>query len=556
MTQSHLRHFSRRRVLNPRDYALIPALMLVFSLIAQPGITSWEVLVTWTIVNIVTIVLVWAAFAICRILLSRFPDSQDVSVFTLLAIGGTLGAVKALATAGFGTLAGVDPDFGASLLARMPQTLAIGSLTVWGISVGVSVRRALEVHARARVSRELARRFGGLATIDDIELPVIKRALARTRESLAGAELHPLKTTQLVESVVRPLSHELWEEAARSAPRFSIAWLDTRVVRGRLYDPVAVALVWAATSFPVHLVRGTLLEAVAWTLVAGVILAAVLEVFRRAPLGQGSKVAAYLFVALATWAFGLWQLAVWWWGSGHPLASLWIYLSALLWVSVLIVLSGVIALVPGGQLSPDPLVADINESAEGAFETDVSRRLARFLHGEVVNKLLRLSHGLTLDTRESAVLADQEKREILSRLDSGTWLHPPVSPGEAGEHFLDETVRRWRGVIRVEWEVAEGTVAESLERASAAEIVDEALVNAYRHGLAKRATISIARDELGAMVVEVRDDGVGPRDGAAGLGSTIFDRASGGKWELSALAEGGALCRVVIDGAKLRDESP
>lgn len=556
MTRSLLRYFHRRRALNPRDYALIPPLMLVFSLIAQPGITSWDVLVTWTIVNIVAIALVWAGFAICRLLLTRFPDSQDVSVFTLLAIGGTLGAVKALATAGFGNLAGVDPDFGASLLARVPQTVAIGALTVWGISVGVSVRRALEVHARARVSRELARRFGSLATIDDIELPVIKRALARTRESFAGADMHPLKMTELVESVVRPLSHELWEEAARSAPRFSIAWLDTRVVFGRLYDPLAVALVWAATSFPVHLARGTLLEAVAWTLVAGVVLAAVLEVFRRAPLGQGTKVAAYLFITVTTWAFGLWQLALWWWGSGHPLASVWIYVSALLWVGVLIVLSGVIALVPGGHLSPDPLLADINESAEGAFETDVSRRLARFLHGEVVNKLLRLSHGLAVDTRESDVVADQEKREILARLESGAWLHPPVSTGAAGEHFLDEIARHWRSVIHVEWEVAEGTVVEPLERATAAEIVDEALVNAYRHGLAKRATISIARDEFGAAVVEVCDDGVGPRDGAAGLGSTIFDRASHGKWELSAREEGGSLCRVVIDCAKLRDESP
>lgn len=556
MTRSLLRYFPRREVLSPRDFALVPALMLVFSLIAQPGISSWEVLVTWTLVNIGAIMLVWAAFAICRLLLTRFPDSQDVSVFTLLAIGGTLGAVKALATAGFGNLAGVDPDFGASLLARVPQTVAIGALTVWGISVGVSVRRALEVHARARVSRELARRFGNLATIDDIELPVIKRALARTRESFAGADMHPLKMTELVESVVRPLSHELWEEAARSAPRFSIAWLDTRVVFGRLYDPLAVALVWAATSFPVHLARGTLLEAVAWTLVAGVVLAAVLEVFRRAPLGQGTKVAAYLFITVTTWAFGLWQLALWWWGSGHPLASLWIYVSALLWVGVLIVLSGVIALVPGGHLSPDPLLADINESAEGAFETDVSRRLARFLHGEVVNKLLRLSHGLAVETRESDVVADQEKREILARLESGAWLHPPESTGAAGEHFLDKTAETWRGVIGVEWEVAEGTVIEPLERATIAEVVDEALVNAYRHGLAKRATISIARDDFGLMVVEVRDDGVGPRDGVPGLGSTVFERASGGKWELSAPEEGGSLCRVVIDRAKLRDESP
>jgi hypothetical protein len=50
------------------------------------------------------------------------------------------------------------------------------------------------------------------------------------------------------------------------------------------------------------------------------------------------------------------------------------------------------------------------------------------------------------------------------------------------------------------------------------------------------------------LEVRVVDDGVGPRDGAPGLGSAYFAAASGGEWSLAAGEEGGSVLVLRVMG--------
>jgi hypothetical protein len=53
-----------------------------------------------------------------------------------------------------------------------------------------------------------------------------------------------------------------------------------------------------------------------------------------------------------------------------------------------------------------------------------------------------------------------------------------------------------------------------------------------------------------SITITITDDGVGPRGGAAGLGSTVFDRAGSSPWQLEPRPDGrGSVLSVVVDAA-------
>lgn len=111
---------------------------------------------------------------------------------------------------------------------------------------------------------------------------------------------------------------------------------------------------------------------------------------------------------------------------------------------------------------------------------------------------------------------------------------------------LDALVGEWSGMLQVEWRVA---AADAAAIGLAAPVVRECLANAVVHGRATRATVSIDRDVDGVQV-EVVDDGVGPQGGAAGVGTSVLDRETGGGWRLDAAPGGGArvVARVPVTG--------
>ena len=97
---------------------------------------------------------------------------------------------------------------------------------------------------------------------------------------------------------------------------------------------------------------------------------------------------------------------------------------------------------------------------------------------------------------------------------------------------------RWAGLLVVETNIEdiEEKVSGHLKRAIGAAI-EEAIANALRHGFAKSVWIRIYEDTTG-IVVEVIDDGVGPRAHDAGMGSRLYDSVATKGWSLQFRLEG------------------
>jgi len=96
------------------------------------------------------------------------------------------------------------------------------------------------------------------------------------------------------------------------------------------------------------------------------------------------------------------------------------------------------------------------------------------------------------------------------------------------EAAVAEAVAAWQGLCDVGVAVDGALNGDAV---TVRHVVDEALVNAVRHGGARRVEVRVGAGGEGRVRIEVHNDGVSPAEGArSGLGSAMFDHVAPGRW--------------------------
>jgi signal transduction histidine kinase len=164
--------------------------------------------------------------------------------------------------------------------------------------------------------------------------------------------------------------------------------------------------------------------------------------------------------------------------------------------------------------------------------------IARYLHGNLQSRMMALS--LTLDTAKDK----SSKDELVSALSiADSLLLSPfadyvLTDGLPLVEEVKKVVSRWAGllVISTEIEDIDDKVSHYQSRAIGATI-EEAIGNSLRHGFAKSVWIRVFED-ASDIVIEVIDDGVGPRSHVAGMGTRLYDAVASKGWSLQFRVEG------------------
>jgi signal transduction histidine kinase len=177
-----------------------------------------------------------------------------------------------------------------------------------------------------------------------------------------------------------------------------------------------------------------------------------------------------------------------------------------------------------------------------------NRDLAQYIHGNIQNKLL--SFALKFDqenlaTHDVSRLLD-EVEDLFITVGGG---YNKVDPADLDKELL-QLVHRWSGFVLIDLKNhVLSSVISSGDIRSIVEVVSEAVSNAVRHGLAKSLKITLRTIEPNNSQIEivVEDDGLGPRSGKSGLGTELFNAASGANWSLCARKTGGGVLRVRIE---------
>jgi signal transduction histidine kinase len=210
------------------------------------------------------------------------------------------------------------------------------------------------------------------------------------------------------------------------------------------------------------------------------------------------------------------------------------------------------------------LAAELQASREQlvAAREEERRRLRRDLHdglgpslGAVVLRIDTARNLAATRPEESDRVLRQARDDVAAALADVRRLVHDLRPPALDDLGLAGAVRQQAERLlapRVEVTVdaGEGTDLPAAVEVAAYRIASEALTNVAKHASATRVRVSLGRDDGGALVVAVADDGAGiPPDAPAGVGLvSLRERAAelGGRCSVECPPSGGTVVRAVL----------
>ncbi len=221
----------------------------------------------------------------------------------------------------------------------------------------------------------------------------------------------------------------------------------------------------------------------------------------------------------------------------------------IVWVAVLTVATSMIVAALGGRdESLRELEYEVDEQVLEAVIANrelvrVSRELAGHVHGTLQSTLLATAFAIENATRTNDGRAFDAAVE-----GARTALGGDASSRRGSLNLAAEVQRHidlWSEFTDVSatLDVPEALSADVV--ADVAQIVEEGIGNAKKHGAARHIRITIEQPDPLTLRVCISDDGSGPHGGAPGLGSSLLDELAPAAWSLQANPAGAGSLLVV-----------
>lgn len=432
-----------------------------------------------------------------------------------------------------------------------PVRVALGALAglvmVPLTAVIVHALRGFEIERQALIVKTYRLELESLGTRSESEklrkirgqIAELIGSLERSRkvEDVTPGELNLLR--ELVDRLVRPLSHSLYESIEKRFPSFTWRPLLTRAMHSR---PPALAM---ATVFlfagPQTLItfgadRG-LIVFVLVVITMPLLVWSVFKVIERIGILNPSTFVPLAFLApglsvtLGLEVANLGPAESWFYTLT---VSLWMLQSAVLFSAV--ELARRMARSNRGSLNVIETSPSLDRSGG---DIDFERReFANQLHGEVQSRMLSLAlrkEGDELLKRELVIAELKLIERLLNESKHAEELDPVQDL-----HIL---AAQWDGIARVRFEFLPGE-RPVIDRLTL-RIVEQGVANAVRHGMADEISVKFSTLSNGSEKITVVDNGIGPVEGADGLGFRLFANHSR-QFTLSPGRNGGAVLEVLL----------
>jgi two-component sensor histidine kinase len=163
----------------------------------------------------------------------------------------------------------------------------------------------------------------------------------------------------------------------------------------------------------------------------------------------------------------------------------------------------------------------------------LSNDMAKYLHGNLQSRLMASAFAIEAagNAQDSLALSaeiEKARQSIATPFDQFTSHELGLVSDE-----LSRLMVMWEGILSTEL-VLSGSDDDisNIDTRNIVHVVEEAFSNALRHGLATEAKILLIPTNSGISLTVI-DNGIGPRDGSPGLGSSLFNSIAGSNWSLT-----------------------
>lgn len=515
--------------------------------------------------NIVSLLICWAFLEAVDRLFFRLKQARPILLGWVLLFSGSLGFIKGYTTGLFSWLFGAELVLDIAISSRIVQTTLLGMWTIPIIALVTSTFAKYQGERQMLLAEKVEQALRGPAdplsdeSSTDLREFIIKskQELAKMREEPGGNESSSLvakKLRELVETGLRPISHKIWDSESGTKDGFSLSELATLALGRKPFPLAIVAAGFSIGLLPINIVAYPLAEAFTRTILT---VGFTIAIFALSKFILARTVAMVYtsFLLLNLLAAVCAPIATDLLVTGHVNFSdfpAWIAL--FLWLTQLSFFASVASEVLTGRAEIRKQLIELvgetgmDSQVRMAISKLNNRELAQYVHGNLQNRLL-----------SSALKLEQEKisaEEVIAQLNEvealleGALDDYRATSDDSLERQLDQVTKRWAGFLR--FEIISNVSARALSKETSkaiVQVVSEAVSNAARHGFAKSIQVIIDSSNNGAerfIDLAIKDDGLGPRSGKAGLGTELFAAISGGSWTITQRPEGGSELKVRI----------
>jgi signal transduction histidine kinase len=479
-------------------------------------------------------------------LLRQRLSKSPLSFLVVIGVGFALGVVRT--AAGWATYQVIETFAEIPFLTPLRPLASITATILVTIPVMIlgSARHRFLQSRQKLLSLKVIQSSDTLAIPEEV-LDFVDRTRAKISQLPKGPRFGEIRDLlrKIIATDLRPLSHKLWEIEDKRIKSFSMMSVFQNALNSHFFRPHIVVPIWFLTSAPVNITEFGLVIGIEMSLLRTALLLSVLVVASQ--IKTSSTPLQVTKLVLAVVGFILLQTLV---GRGllepeDQAIQPRFVIASLVWITQLIVLVGMSwSLFESGfevksQLNRARGLPDAELSSTKGAEFFRSRKLARHLHGQVQNRLHALIDGI--EPEEKAIDDD-----LLSKVD--LILQSAIEPFEvvitSRKELEESLLAQWSGVIEISFEFLPSELLLTNDMwMMVSGVTEEGVANAVRHGFASSVKISIVLSDAD-LIVSIRDDGTGPRQGSPGIGTEFFSAISN-DWVLKDTGSGSKL-RLVL----------
>ena len=549
--------------LDLKTYLYITPIAVLLSPLLFSNISDRRVATLWLVSAALAYGVLVAWIALARLVLVSYYRNKDFSIWSLVVVGAVAGLIRQTLTNSFASFYGLNTSVTNSVL----QNGLLGSLS-WifivpllaALTNSLYQLKTFHQEATSTLLQVEAAKFGNQEAIRRVKAAAREQVedelsdlLSVTRQQILNFQHEPLEVqfekisqvlTQSAIEIVRPLSHQLSTDTVHVDSRLRFRDVVTESLRSNPF------LVWSNSfliAFGTFLtvsreklsMMGTVIVSLSQFVLVGCTMYLARRVQRRTKnYGLLLLVSIDLLITYISWSVMNRFMDDYLFLLPQRL------LVNFLWVLIVVVGTGFLSnFVNSRDGATNIVLRTISEAQFNILllENELQQTkndIARYLHGNLQSRMMALS--LTLDMAKDKSSRD-ELASALSLTDSlllSPFADYVLTDDLSVVEEVAKVVSRWAGllVISTDIEDIDDKVFQYQSRAIGA-IIEEAIGNSLRHGFAKSIWIRVF-ENASDIVVEVIDDGVGPRSHVAGMGSRLYDAVASKGWSLQLRVEG------------------
>lgn len=183
------------------------------------------------------------------------------------------------------------------------------------------------------------------------------------------------------------------------------------------------------------------------------------------------------------------------------------------------------------------------------YDQRLRNDISTHLHGFLISKIRKGSTRLdNLAKEQDFVKYSQTLKALLSEFTLNRFIEG-FKRDLIGPDFFKACKESWDGIVCIEFlgELEFPAYVQETTLVELAQVVEEIIANANRHGGATGVSIDFSWLDKERLEITARDNGIGIKSGyKKGLGCSLYDQASDGNWSIKAVEGVGSTLHMMI----------